>query len=903
VLRHRLAKVIQSPPLPSLAAVWVTLLLIALALLLMLSPQHVALAQTPWTTFTARDGLLGDAIHCLYAAPSGDVWAGTSRGLNRWDGRRWISYTAGNGAPEGYVTAIVECDGALWVGSWGGGLRTLADGVWITPLDDSSSDWISALASDGERLWIATYGRGLIRWQGGAASSYTRANSVLPSDWLTCLAPDGAGGVWVGTERAGLAHLDGSGRWAQFPLPWEDVTEATALALAGADLWVGASRGVAILDTATLRWRADWPDGSQKGRVMALAPAPNGGLWAAAEDGLTRWDGTKCESLDGAPPGAVSALAVDEAGRLWVGYAARGVAVNAVLDKPDIARLPVVLVHGWRGPDSDRLEDSEFWHLARWLREDGFTPYYATDISPANTLYENALRLREVITQARRETGAEQVYLLAFSMGGLNARAYLESTLYQGDVARALILGTPHRGEEIWQPLLLWEHLAWADEPSALELTPAHAAMFNRTHSNIWGVPYTLIAGDARQDELPTLFRELPPSDGLVSTWSALGSDEAALDPGVDRRVTRDIHAWGDDTILLGLPSLLLPRDTYDAHIRPYLFGAADAPGVGSTWEVAGYTQPAPEARTALRAGSLAPGEAVTLTMLLESAGRARVDARWKGAPLEMTLYDPQGRKIESGDEAEYFELDFADFASWVLTDTLPGLWQIVLAADADAVAPSKYVTYATLGQAARLTLESARTWYRPGAWAVFTATLTGPSEGVAWREAQMEVFAPDRSVQRVTLTGGPVFTASLALPDQSGYYVALARAVGERDGQPLERGAELVFGVMGDAARLTGQYDVRSGARGQQAVIGVTAQREGDYLISVQVAPPLHSMERGQGVRLPTIAQPIHLAAGKHDVIVALPGGGLYHLARVTLCDLSGAAILLDETVFPDAE
>ena len=32
------------------------------------------------------------------------------------------------------------------------------------------------------------------------------------------------------------------------------------------------------------------------------------------------------------------------------------------------------------------------------------------------------------------------------------------------------------------------------------------------------------------------------------------------------------------ETILLGIPSLLYPRSTYDAHIRPYLFGR-DAPG------------------------------------------------------------------------------------------------------------------------------------------------------------------------------------------------------------------------------------------------------------------------------------------------------------------------------------
>jgi hypothetical protein len=865
------------------------------------APAPPPMSERSWSWISTRDGLAPGAVLSLATAEDGATLIGTTGGASIWEGERLLSYGAGSGLAEGYIGALAATENARWVGSWGGGISVLRDGRWTRYRADSSSlpgDWISALAvDDDDALWVATYGRGLARLKDDIWTVYRRDDSPLPSDWLTALLPDN-GGLWIGTERAGLAYLGADGRWQYYDLPFPTTTEVTALIRQVDELWAGTPLGVAVLHPATGRWRTITPEqGLPASRVTALAAGRDGGVWIGTYNGLALWREEQIIPIPHAgdrPLHAISALAVDRDGRLWAGVPGAGVAVSAALNLPEIERLPVVLVHGWHGPDSDRLEDSEFWHIARWLREDGFTPYYATGISPDNTLHRNAQRLREVIEEARQETGAPAVYLVGFSMGGLNSRAYIESTLYQGDVRHAFFLGTPHRGEHLWQTLLLWERLAWTDEPSALELLPIHAALFNRVHRNPYRVPYTLIAGDAHEEPLPLLFRELPPGDGLVSVWSAMGLDDL---PG-EHRLTGDLHAWGGDITLLGVDSLLHPRRTYDALIRPHLFGMGEMPT--EIDEFGPYAPPEIDPRTALRSGSILPGETVTLPPIhLEAEERAGIYLRWHGEPPEFGLLDPTGRFIDTDraddlDDVEFFELDMAGFAAYTLTDPLPGPWRIVLTADDAESGPTDYVAYASVPSPVRLRPVTDREWYHTGDLVTIAATLDHADAD----EVTVEIHRPDGlreslTLERTTGADGALFLGQHRLPNQEGYYGLLFRATGERDGYVFERGAEKVIGVAGDGARLAGPTVLKTDGE-LTAEVGVTVRRAGHYLAAVTLLDA-----RGQEVT--TIAHPTQWLPGEKTVRIpidttALAGSsGPYHAGEVLLIDIHGAGLLLD--------
>jgi ligand-binding sensor domain-containing protein len=96
-----------------------------------------------------------------------------------------------------------------------------ASGVSAAPKWKSYVDpsLISGIAARGGDLYLATTG-GLIVYH-TSTETYEQYNNTigLPSNFLTCLVFDAKGKLWVGTETAGIARLDGTpGSWTVTPL-------------------------------------------------------------------------------------------------------------------------------------------------------------------------------------------------------------------------------------------------------------------------------------------------------------------------------------------------------------------------------------------------------------------------------------------------------------------------------------------------------------------------------------------------------------------------------------------------------------------------------------------------------------------------------------------------------------
>src|SRR6478672_6336982 len=133
---------------------------------------------------------LGDrAVFALYGGADGRMWVGAAGLLLRYDGRKWTSFPASSGAPEAAVRAFASTrDGALWMGTNGGGLTRYRDGTFtrVTRADGLPSDLIRSLYQDADGwLWVGTEGRGLVRldpraWdagRGGTKSGIIRIGS------------------------------------------------------------------------------------------------------------------------------------------------------------------------------------------------------------------------------------------------------------------------------------------------------------------------------------------------------------------------------------------------------------------------------------------------------------------------------------------------------------------------------------------------------------------------------------------------------------------------------------------------------------------------------------------------------------------------------------------------------
>jgi pimeloyl-ACP methyl ester carboxylesterase len=109
-----------------------------------------------------------------------------------------------------------------------------------------------------------------------------------------------------------------------------------------------------------------------------------------------------------------------------------------------------------------------------------------------NTIAENAAILGRYIEQVKKITGAQQVDLVAHSMGGLIARYYIDRLMPGRDVAQLMMLGSPMAGTTCANlPAALGLYL-----PAALEIQPGYVTgIFNPSITHRHGVPFYALAG------------------------------------------------------------------------------------------------------------------------------------------------------------------------------------------------------------------------------------------------------------------------------------------------------------------------------------------------------------------------------------------------------------------------
>jgi signal transduction histidine kinase/ligand-binding sensor domain-containing protein/CheY-like chemotaxis protein len=151
-------------------------------------------ACTPSTMTCRAEGssdLRSKFVYALYGDRDGRLWAGTVGGLFRYDGRSWTHLPASSGAPNATVRAFASTrDGALWMGTNGGGLARYREGTFtpVTRADGLPSDLIRSLYADADGwLWAGTEGRGLARvdpraWGSGSATRNDATRSTASTD-------------------------------------------------------------------------------------------------------------------------------------------------------------------------------------------------------------------------------------------------------------------------------------------------------------------------------------------------------------------------------------------------------------------------------------------------------------------------------------------------------------------------------------------------------------------------------------------------------------------------------------------------------------------------------------------------------------------------------------------------
>lgn len=294
-----------------------------------------AAAEQRFVELGAGRGLDGSVVNAMLIDRDGLLWVGSREGLFRYDGYEATALLSNpvdpGGASDLEVRALHEADdGALWVGTLGGGLlrRDPLTGRFRQyahdPADPRSLSDPNVLdvAQDGEgNVWVTTR-NGLNRLDPDL-SGFTRYHHVqepvpvLGRHRVSRLLRSSQGRLWIATHGAGVERWD----------PERREFETYSLARLS-----GGSPG---LDS-----------------VFSIAEARDGRLWVGTREGLLLLDPLRREARlvelrRGAGPAPfVAALHVDRLGRLWIGTLAQGlmVAEQPAGDWPAVAQLVPTLM-------------------------------------------------------------------------------------------------------------------------------------------------------------------------------------------------------------------------------------------------------------------------------------------------------------------------------------------------------------------------------------------------------------------------------------------------------------------------------------------------------------------------------------------------------------------------------
>jgi PAS domain S-box-containing protein len=306
--------------------------------------------------FTQRDGLTSDFVYCVLQDREGNVWFGTSGGLDRFRQMpvvsvhfQPISYRGALPIPSlhSFTTRALAAgdQGALWAAGMGPGvLLKIQNDKIVTQLRDRLVDcayrapngvvWLATpssvfrlaherLDTVGSRPGAVTYnyhdavpvGQGLILRQLNLPTSGGIA--VSPQLRVNAITQDRLSRLWISME-SGTFRLETSG-WTSLESLGGPAGAATAeFTDSEGRIWFGFADTVATLDGDRVRIFSG-KDGVRVGAVTSIQ-GQGTKLWIGGEFGLEFFDGSRFQAVspsDGSAFGGVSGIVTDPEGGLW----------------------------------------------------------------------------------------------------------------------------------------------------------------------------------------------------------------------------------------------------------------------------------------------------------------------------------------------------------------------------------------------------------------------------------------------------------------------------------------------------------------------------------------------------------------------------------------------------------
>jgi signal transduction histidine kinase/ligand-binding sensor domain-containing protein len=271
------------------------------------------------TVFSAAQGLSSETIYAMVEDRDGNVWAGTSKGLDRFR-RTPLTPVRLPGRALSFAMAPASGHG-VWAVNWAGTLMKVTD----SRLQDfpSLGPGLKLIRTDSKGgVWIGG-GAGLWHSKDGSRFENIPVDQAFVADSLRAIEVDGNGGFWVSGGGPGrLAHVV-DGRW----------TDAGP----SAGFPTGGSPRCLVKDDQQRIWACQGTDpflivGDTAHKLSSMAPGLDIGMvstihlrgdhvWLGGYTGLALFDGkrvVKIRRRDGRPFSEIGGIVELESGDVWL---------------------------------------------------------------------------------------------------------------------------------------------------------------------------------------------------------------------------------------------------------------------------------------------------------------------------------------------------------------------------------------------------------------------------------------------------------------------------------------------------------------------------------------------------------------------------------------------------------
>lgn len=303
-----------------------------------------------------KDGLPDNSIRQMVRDENGFLWLATLNGLSRYDGYTFLNFQheAKGVSLKGNRLRDLEMDARhrLWIGSAGDKVSCidLKQGHFVDfkgkhdfndTYKDAAGHRICIVDNGDGTVWRSSYGDGLFlleKQTGRELLHITKANSGgwLKTDYLLSLLTDGYGGLWVGTEYVGLAHITPHRQIARFIEPFAhrspESNHIRVLTVKEGKVFMGNSwKQLAVVNEQSAMNNGQLSIVTTKflgTNVSALVFAPQGIPIIGLRGSGLIIDNTPYHHSDDDPTSLsydeVFSLLVDSKCRLWIGTLGRG---------------------------------------------------------------------------------------------------------------------------------------------------------------------------------------------------------------------------------------------------------------------------------------------------------------------------------------------------------------------------------------------------------------------------------------------------------------------------------------------------------------------------------------------------------------------------------------------------